>query len=90
VGNVELRFPLAAVIRRSTDPGQLPIEGLVFSDAGRFWMPTTFDRRSTTLRSVGAGVRINAAGVVFELDAVRPFNLPSAGWTYSFNFRPGF
>jgi hypothetical protein len=35
-------------------------------------------------------VRIVAAGVVFELDAVKPMGQISNGWTFSFNFRPGF
>ena len=42
------------------------------------------------LRSVGAGIRINAAGVLLELDAVRPFGQPARGWTFAFNYRPGF
>ena len=32
----------------------------------------------------------DTAGVVFELDAVKPFDQIPRGWTFSFNFRPGF
>ena len=36
------------------------------------------------------GVRLVAAGFVFEVDAVRPLDQPRPGWTFAFNFRPGF
>jgi hypothetical protein len=42
------------------------------------------------LRSYGAGVRLTAAGLVFEFDAVRPLGQLSSGWKFAFNFRPGF
>ena len=38
----------------------------------------------------GAGVRINAGGLVFEFDAARPIGAFSNGWRLSANFRPGF
>jgi hypothetical protein len=28
--------------------------------------------------------------VIFELDAVRPLDRLSSGWSFAFNFRPGF
>ncbi|HET9834410.1 MAG TPA: BamA/TamA family outer membrane protein, partial [Vicinamibacterales bacterium] len=93
VGNVELRFPIPGVLSRRMRWNALPMEGLIFSDAGRFSIPdlTTGHTSAAFLRSAGAGVRIVAAGVVFELDAVRPLGNPlSQGWTFSFNFRPGF
>ncbi len=90
VGNIELRFPFAALLRRSVSPGALPIEGLVFSDTARFWTLRRPDGTPPMLRSFGAGVRLNAAGVIFELSAVRPLDLASHGWTFSFNYRPGF
>jgi hypothetical protein len=43
------------------------------------------------LSNVGAGVRVNASGFVFEFAAGRPVNdnqLP--GWRFVANFRPGF
>jgi hypothetical protein len=72
-------------------PLPLPIEGLVFTDAGQFWIPSLLTPGTRpTLRSVGAGIRLTAAGLVFELDAARPFDRVSSGWTFAFNFRPGF
>ena len=92
VGNLELRFPIPGVFSRRLRWNALPLEGLIFSDAGRFWIPdvTLTHRNTESLRSVGAGVRLVAAGVVFELDAVKPMGQISNGWTFSFNFRPGF
>ncbi|HUK35173.1 MAG TPA: BamA/TamA family outer membrane protein, partial [Vicinamibacterales bacterium] len=92
VGNVELRFPIPGVFSSKAHWSALPVEGLIFSDAGRFWIPdpSTLHTTAASLHSVGAGVRIVAAGVVFELDAVKPLDQFSQGWTFSFNFRPGF
>jgi len=92
VGNVELRFPIPGVLSKRMHWGALPMEGLVFSDAGRFWIPDVLNSRTNTafLHSAGAGVRLVAAGVVFEFDAVKPLDQLAQGWTFSFNFRPGF
>ena len=92
VGNLELRFPIPGVFSRRAHWSALPIEGLIFSDAGRFWIPdlSTSHATPSSLYSVGAGVRLVAAGVVFELDAVKPLDQVARGWTFSFNFRPGF
>jgi hypothetical protein len=88
VGNGEVRFPVAGLFSRSQSVG-LPIEGLAFTDVGRFWMPDRLAGSTSLLRSVGTGVRLNAAGMIFELDAVRRFDA-ARGWTFSFNLRPGF
>ena len=92
VGNLALRFPIPGVFSRHARWSALPVEGLIFSDAGRFWIPdpSTSHTTASSLHSVGAGVRLVAAGVVFELDAVRPLDQVAQGWTFSFNFRPGF
>jgi Tol biopolymer transport system component len=92
VGNLELRFPIPGVFSRRQRWNTLPIEGLIFSDTGRFWIPnlSTSSTNAATLHSVGAGVRIVAAGVVFELDAVKPLDQFGQGWAFTFNFRPGF
>jgi len=89
--NLELRFPLFGVLRRTPNYGRVPIEGLVFSDTGAFWTqsPSTVAMRSV-LRSVGAGVRINAGGLIFEFDGARPIGRVGQGWRLSANFRPGF
>jgi hypothetical protein len=89
VANLELRVPLSSAFGRGGLSTALPLEGLVFADVGHFSSSTLWSSTGT-LRSVGAGVRLNAAGFVFELDGVRPFDRPSQGWAFSFNFRPGF
>jgi surface antigen Omp85-like protein/WD40 repeat protein len=90
--NVEVRFPLFGLLNRSIRyGGVIPIEGLLFTDAGAFWtrdMTTSGVR--TVLRSAGAGVRVNAGGFVFEFDGARPIDSVAQGWRLSFNFRPGF
>jgi hypothetical protein len=90
VVNAELRVPVMELLGRRS--AGLPIEALMFGDAGKFWTANALlPEMPTGLRSVGAGVRLNAAGLmVFELDAVRPFDRPERGWTFAFNLRPGF
>jgi Tol biopolymer transport system component len=95
VGNVELRFPLLGTLNRSFTYGPLPLEGIVFLDTGSLWTRQGAAGGGAwsqhLMRSVGAGVRINAGGMVFELAAVRPFDRPDKkGWTISFNVLPGF
>jgi len=51
---------------------------------------SAFQMQSRNLCSAGAGARINAAGFVFEFDAVRPFGPASNGWRLGINFQPGF
>jgi hypothetical protein len=90
LGNVELRFPLAAAVGRATS--SLPLEGLAFADCGAFGVPALRDASSAArgLCSAGGGVRLNAAGFVFEFDAVRPIGVPRSGWRLGVNFLPGF
>jgi hypothetical protein len=89
VGNGEIRFPIAGLFSHESQFGGLPIEGLAFTDFGRFWLPDHSRGTTSVLRSAGTGVRINAAGMIFELDAVHRFDA-ARGWTFSFNLRPGF
>jgi Tol biopolymer transport system component len=89
VGNGEIRFPIAGLFSHASQSGGLPIEGLAFTDVGRFWMPDRLRGATSLLRSVGTGVRINVAGMIFELDAVHRVDAPH-GRTFSFNLRPGF
>jgi outer membrane protein assembly factor BamA len=92
VANVEARFPIPGIFTGSAEPLGLPIEGLIFSDAGQFWIPSLANSARPILRSYGGGVRITAAGFIFEFDAVRPVDLDpvARGWKFAFNFRPGF
>jgi hypothetical protein len=87
--NLEFRVPLSRAFGTSGVSNVLPLEGLVFADVGRFSSSSIWSSTGT-LRSVGAGVRLNAAGFVFELDGVLPIDRRSHGWGFSFNFRPGF
>jgi outer membrane protein assembly factor BamA len=96
VGNGELRFPLLSVFAKPQRAG-LPLEGLVFFDLSAFRtsaaVAVTTPAAWTGLASTGAGVRLNAAGLVFEFDAARrvAHNADVAsGWTFAVNFRPGF
>ncbi len=92
-GNVELRFPVPGFLSGRFNYGPLPVEGFVFADAAsvRTRAGMGLDGwRQHLLRSVGAGVRTNAAGVVLELAAVRTFDRPGHGWTFAFNLMPGF
>lgn len=94
LGNVELRFPLRGLLSRRFDYGPLPVEGFLFADAGSLWTRTgpaadaAWERN--LLRSWGAGVRINAAGMILELAGARPFDRPGEGWTFSLNLGAGF
>ena len=89
--NVEVRAPLAGLFSRSLDYGRFPVEAIAFVDAGFLWTEGSggaqaFDR----FRSIGAGARVNMAGIILELTAARPFDRPGKGWTVSFLLRPGF
>jgi hypothetical protein len=94
VAKVELRFPLLRPFSSRLDYGGLPIEGLLFADAGTAWGGRSdlagggFGHAA--IRSAGAGVRVNAMGLVLEVDAVKPFDLRRDGWSVVFNVRPGF
>ncbi|HMD34766.1 MAG TPA: hypothetical protein VKH42_07355 [Vicinamibacterales bacterium] len=86
VANAELRFPIAALLGRPVT-ATMPFEGLAFADCGRFWIP---GNGSQSICSAGAGARVNAAGLVFEFDAVRRLGPFADGWRLGINFLPGF
>jgi Omp85 superfamily domain/WD40-like Beta Propeller Repeat len=93
---LELRVPLWSTITTTSRVryGPLPVDAFLFADAGAGWGgeqrfgPGGSDGK--VVRSVGAGVRANMAGLVFEVAAVRPLDLRGAGWAVAFNLRPGF
>ena len=91
VANAELRFPLVGIFTGDLDYGPVPVEGIVFFDAGIAWSGD--DDRSLgddLIRSTGAGVRVNALGfAVLEFAAVKPIDR-DRGWLFSFGLRPGF
>jgi hypothetical protein len=88
--NLELRAPLFGLLSRSLDYGPVPVDLLAFVDGGFLWTgrrghAVEFDR----FRSAGAGARVNAGGIVFEIAAAKPFDR-RGGWRASFLLRPGF
>jgi hypothetical protein len=95
VAKLELRVPVWGLSSSRVRYGALPIDGFLFADAGAAWGgrermslgPVTSTR---LVRSVGAGMRLNAVGLIFELTTARPLDLDHAGWTFGFNLRPGF
>ncbi|HSK10950.1 MAG TPA: hypothetical protein VK911_15315, partial [Vicinamibacterales bacterium] len=91
--NVELRFPIPGFLSGTFDYGRLPLEGFVFADGAsvRTRSGGMLDGwREHLMRSAGTGVRVNAAGVIFEVAAARTFDGPGRGWTVAFNLVPGF
>jgi hypothetical protein len=86
VANVELRVPLVGTFGRISGSNAVPLDGILFADAGAFDVGAP----TRKLRTVGVGARLNAGGFVFELDAVRRLDLIPRGWTVAINFRPGF
>ncbi|MGH9310764.1 MAG: hypothetical protein ACRD1U_15415 [Vicinamibacterales bacterium] len=93
---LELRVPLWSTLASTSRVryGPLPVDLFVFADAGAGWGgeqrfgPGGADGRF--VRSAGAGVRINALGLIVEMAAVRALDLRGAGWTVGFDLRPAF
>jgi hypothetical protein len=93
VGNLELRFPIIGTFGLLGRSLALPIDGLLFADVAEVFSVPAANRGGTVrtlLRTVGAGARVNAGGLIFEVVAARPFDRPATGWTVVANFRPGF
>jgi Tol biopolymer transport system component len=95
LASVELRFPVFGIFSGKSFYGPLPIEGIVFADAGVAWwsndLPSFAGGNRDGLRSVGTGIRFNALGfLVGEVDFVRPIDRPERGWMWQFSFVPGF
>jgi Tol biopolymer transport system component len=102
VGNAELRFPLFGALGIGQGMfGVLPVDFLVFGDAGIAWD----DTHSTInippfhcdlscrepVYSSGVGLRINLLGfLIAEVDYVKPFQRPVKGAYWQFSFTPGF
>ena len=92
IANIELRFPILGLLSRSHAYGRIPLEGVVFADAGmagggNFASQT---RSPRTARSAGASVRMAPYGFIVDVGAVRMFDHPSRRWALLLDFRPGF
>ena len=90
VGNVELRAPLLGPLGLVRESMAVPIDAFLFADAGSFAGRLSGDRSSTTIRTLGAGARLNATGFIFEFAAARTLDRGNRSWTLAVNFRPGF
>jgi hypothetical protein len=95
VGKVELRVPVSGALSSRVKYGPVPVDAFLFADAGTTWGGTGRRARWETLseslvRSVGAGVRVNAMGMIVEVSAVRALDLQRGGWKFGFDLRPGF
>jgi dipeptidyl aminopeptidase/acylaminoacyl peptidase len=95
VGNVELRAPLWGLIKGRLDYGPLPIELVLFADAGVAWSggqkPELFGGDRELLTSAGAAARVNLLGfLVAQVSIARPFQREGVGWIWQWTFAPGF
>jgi len=52
--------------------------------------PAPGDLRQHRIRSFGAGVRLNALGMIVEVDVIKPLDRLRNGWTIGLFARPGF
>ena len=98
--NLEVRVPFTLV--RSQSAFSLKAEALAFADAAFLWSrdaaafvgqgfsPALGDLRQHRIRSVGAGVRLNALGMIVEVDVVKPLDRLRNGWTIGVFAKPGF
>lgn len=93
VANLELRAPLVGLLSGELRYGPIPTEIFAFADAGMTWYrprSVAGEGGRRLVRSVGAGVRLNAAGLPFEVSAIRALDAPARGWSFDISFRPGF
>jgi surface antigen Omp85-like protein/WD40 repeat protein len=95
VVNAELRFPPFSAFGGRRFYGPLPLELLVFADAGVAW--TAGDKaeflggQRKPVRSWGAGARVNLFGfAVIEIDYVRPLDRPLKKSLWQFSFVGGY
>ena len=97
VANLEVRVPLLGLFNRRNLYGPIPVELIGFSDWGVAWTATEKanflggDGTRHVVQSYGAGARINVLGfAVVEIDYLKPRDRPQKGWSWVFNFSPGF
>jgi hypothetical protein len=95
VTQAELRAPLKGIFSGQLEWGPLPLEALMFADAGTAWSgserPTWAGGNRPVVGSVGLGVRLRAASFVLEFDAARRIGSHTPrGWTFVFSASPGF
>jgi hypothetical protein len=94
VAGAELRFPLLRPFGAShTMYGPVPVEISLFADAGVAWnrgeRPSIIGGSRPGITSTGLAARVGLGFGVLELDVVRPWQQPEAGWTFGINVMPG-
>jgi hypothetical protein len=87
VSNVEFRVPVWGIVSRRLEYGRVPADAFVFADSGLVWSSR---KGANAIRSVGAGIRLNAGGLPFEFVMIRALDGPPQGWQPQFGFRVGF
>jgi hypothetical protein len=87
--NLEVRAPLVGLFTGDLEYGKVPIDLLVFGDAGFLWTRGAGGAEQHRFRTIGAGGRANLGGFVIEVTAARPFDRLQNGWTASVLLRPG-
>jgi hypothetical protein len=95
LAGAELRAPLFGLFRGRLSYGPLPIEAVLFADAGVAWSsgqkPEIFGGNLPALASAGAALRVNVLGfLVAQVSLARPFQRPGRGWVWQWSFAPGF
>jgi len=91
--NAELRFPLLGLFGARNFYGPLPIEMVLFGDAGIAWGESNSPFAGAAqewARSLGAAARMNLFGfAIGEVAFVKPLDR-NRGWLWQFALRPGF
>jgi hypothetical protein len=95
IGNAELRAPLVGLFKGRMTYGPLPVELVLFADAGVAWTQehkaSFLGGDRSLLTSAGAAVRVNALGfMVVQMSLAHPFNRPGNKWVWQWSFTPGF
>ena len=91
--NAEVRFPLLGLFGARNFYGPLPIEMVLFGDAGIAWGETNSPFAGASqewARSLGVAARMNLFGfAIGEVAYVKPLDR-ERGWLWQFALRPGF
>jgi hypothetical protein len=95
VGNLEVRAPAFLFASRDRPYGPVPLEAVLFFDAGVAWgagqKPRFLGGDRDAVRSWGAALRVNLLGfAIAEVEYIRPLDLPGRSSLWRVRFSPGF
>ncbi|MFO7302013.1 MAG: peptidase S9 [Acidobacteriota bacterium] len=95
VVNLELRAPVPGLFRGELEYGRVPLDLVLFADAGLTWtsdeLPAFAGGTRHPVRSVGGAVRINVFGLLpVELAVSHPFDRAERGVRWQVGIRQGF